>query len=118
MDLDLSHATQETLDALADRLWARITGAYCDPIELNLRAKLALEYRLSGSTMQPPFGLDRLTAAETAAYIGVQAATLQDNHKRRALGIPAPYSIGRKIFWRRSELDPWIEAQRIAAVRS
>jgi len=53
-----------------------------------------------------------MSASETAAYIGVQAETLRDKSKRRALGIPEPYSIARKLFWRRSELDPWIEARR------
>lgn len=54
-DFDL--ATEERLDALADRLWSRIVGAQFNPVELNLRAKLALEHvssarrrRLSGST--------------------------------------------------------------------
>jgi hypothetical protein len=40
----------ETIDAIAEALWQRIVGAHCDPIELNLRAKLALEHRMLGST--------------------------------------------------------------------
>jgi hypothetical protein len=108
-DFDL--ATEERLDALADRLWARIVGAQFNPIELNLRAKLALEHRLLGATT-PSFGLDKMSTDETAAYIGVQSETLRDRSKRRALGIPEPYAIARKLFWRRSELDPWIEARR------
>lgn|GEM_PF-4050704 len=109
--VDFDPAVHDEIDALADRIWARIVGAHADPIEFNLRAKLALEMRMLGSE-KPPFGLDRLSAAETASYVGVQTATLQDKQKRRALGIPEPYNIGRKLYWRRSELDPWIEKQR------
>ncbi len=102
---------QLVIDQLADALWARMTGAGIDDIDLNLRAKLALEQRLLPSA-QPPFGLDRMTGAETAAYIGVELPTLHDKKKRAALGIPEPYHLGRKLFWRRSELDAWIERQR------
>lgn len=101
----------EALDRLADALWARMTGDRVSEIELNLRAKLAIEQRLLPSS-QPPFGLDRLDTAESASYIGVLPETLRDKTKRRQLGIPQPYHLGRKLFWRRSELDPWIEAQR------
>ena len=105
---------ESALNNLADALWARITGANCDPIELNLRMKLALEHRLLGGGV-PPFGLDKLGTEETAAYIGVKAETLRDKTKRRILGIPQPYNYGRKLFWRRSELDQWIERQRVTA---
>jgi predicted DNA-binding transcriptional regulator AlpA len=112
-DMSFDPAVTDEIDAIADRIWSRIVGANFDPLEFNLRAKLAIETRLLGSE-RPPFGLDRLSAAETGSYIGVQAATLHDRHKRKALGIPDPYNIGRKLFWRRSELDPWIEQQREA----
>ena len=56
--------------------------------------------------------LDKLNCEETAAYIGVLAETLRDRSKRRALDIPEPYHIGRKLYWRRSDLDPWIETRR------
>lgn len=36
------------LESIADALWGRMVGANLDPIELNLRAKLALEQRLLG----------------------------------------------------------------------
>jgi predicted DNA-binding transcriptional regulator AlpA len=101
----------DTISALADALWAKMVGANCDPVDLNLRAKLALETRLLGGS-RTPFGLDKLTCEETAAYIGVLAETLRDKTKRRALGIPEPYHIGRKRYWRRSDLDPWIESRR------
>jgi predicted DNA-binding transcriptional regulator AlpA len=97
------------LDSIADALWGRIVGVNLDPIEL--RAKLALEQKLLGGAVVP-FGLDKLGTEETAAYIGVQPETLRDRAKRRTLGLPLPYSFGRKLFWRRSELDPWIESKR------
>jgi predicted DNA-binding transcriptional regulator AlpA len=102
------------IDDLADRLWSKMVGANCSAVELNLRAKLALEARVLGSGGSPSFGLDRLTTEETASYIGGQAETLRDKHKRRVLGLPQPYHIGRKLFWRRSELDSWIETRREA----
>ena len=98
---------EKVVDDLADALWVRMVGANCDPIELNLRAKLATDRLLGGAA--PPFGLDKLGTAETASYIGVKAETLRDKTKRRILGIPPPYNYGRKLFWRRSELDQWIE---------
>jgi predicted DNA-binding transcriptional regulator AlpA len=101
------------VDNLADALWARMVGSNCDPVELNLRAKLALEHRLLGGN-PPSFGLDKLVTEETAAYSGVKPETLRDRTKRRILGFPAPYKYGRKLFWRRSELDQWIEQQRLA----
>ena len=48
----------DTISALADALWAKMVGVNCDPVDLNLRAKLALETRLLGSE-RPPFGLDK-----------------------------------------------------------
>jgi predicted DNA-binding transcriptional regulator AlpA len=102
---------EEVVTALATELWSRMVGAHADPLALEMCAKLALEQRLLGRE-KPAFGLDKLTSWETATYLGLQAQTLHDKKKRRALGIPEPYSIGRKLFWRRSELDEWIEAQR------
>jgi len=102
--------THEALMALADRLWSHLVGAHADPLEFNLMAKLALEQRLLGRETLS-FGLDKLASDETAAYLGLQTPTLHDKQKRRALGIPEPYNIGRKLFWRRSELDAWIERQ-------
>jgi len=102
---------EEAIQELANRLWANMIGEHASPVEFNLLAKLALEQRLLGRD-KPSFGLDKLSAYETAAYDGVQAPTLHDRQKRRALGVPEPYNIGRKLFWRRSELDAWIEEQR------
>jgi predicted DNA-binding transcriptional regulator AlpA len=47
-----------------------------------------------------------------AKYIGLKPETLRDRAKRRKLGMPDPFSIGKKLAWRRSELDRWIEGQR------
>lgn len=102
---------------LAEALWAKMVGSNCDPVDLNLRAKLALESRILGGD-KVPFGLDKLGTAETASYIGVQPETLRDKVKRRHLRLPAPYAFARKLFWRRSELDAWIEAQRPGKVHN
>ena len=103
---------ESVVDSLADALWSRMIGANCDPIELNLRAKLALEHRLIGGGA-PAFGLDRLGTEETAAYTGLKPETLREVGKRRALRLPPPYRYGRKLFRRRSELDAWLENQRV-----
>lgn len=109
--------TENIVESLADQLWERMVGYHCDPIEFALRAKLALEYCLiSGG--KPPFGLDKLGTEETGAYIGLKPETLRDKTKRRVLGIPRPYSYGRKLFWRRSELDAWVERQRVPGLEA
>ena len=106
---------EDVIADLAEALWAKMVGSNCNPVDLNLRAKLALESRLLGCD-KVPFGLDKLGTEETAAYIGVQPETLRDKEKRRHLGLPTPYAFARKLFWRRTELDDWIEAQRPAKV--
>ncbi len=110
MDLELSETTIETL---ATSLWARMVGSDYDPIEMNLRAKLALEQRLLGTTAVP-FGLDKLSVAEVSKYTGIRAETLQNKGKRGTLRMPEPYGLGAKLFWRRSELEAWIETKRAA----
>jgi len=103
--------SEGAISRLADELWVRLVGANCDPIEVNLRAKLALEQRIVNAAV-PAFGLDRLATEEAAAYIGLKAETLRERRKRQALQIPPPYRYGRKLFWRRTELDVWIENHR------
>jgi predicted DNA-binding transcriptional regulator AlpA len=110
MDLELSETTIETL---ATSLWARMVGSDYDPIEMNLRAKLALKQRLLGTTAVP-FGLDKLSVAEVSKYTGIRAETLQNKGKRATLRMPEPYGLGTKLFWRRSELEAWIETKRAA----
>jgi predicted DNA-binding transcriptional regulator AlpA len=101
----------KSIDQLATALWSQIVGAGLLPHEQNLRAKLALEQKILRHS-QAPFGLDRLSTDEAAAYAGLASETLRQTSKRRALHLPQPYAIGRRLFWRRSELDVWIESQR------
>ncbi len=110
---DQHHA--DLVDGIADALWARLVGANFDPIEHQLKLRLAIEQQLSSSN-GVPFGLDRLSTDDTAAYLGLQSETLRSKVKRRKLGLPDPYAFGRKMWWRRSELDGWIEQRRQRSV--
>jgi predicted DNA-binding transcriptional regulator AlpA len=101
----------DVIEGIADALWARLVGANFDIAEHQLKLRLAIEQKLS-STKGVPFGLDRLSTDDTAAYLGLQSETLRSRVKRRRLCLPEPYSYGRKMWWRRSELDGWIEQQR------
>ena len=82
----------DALDRLADALWVAHDWCRVSEIDLQLRAKLALEQRLL-PTDRPPFGLDRLDTPESASYVGVQPETLRDKVKRRQLGIPEPITL-------------------------
>jgi hypothetical protein len=99
------------IGGIADAIYAKIVGANFNLIEHDLRLRLALEQHLTGSGAVP-FGLDRMTTVDTAAYLGLQAETLRSTAKRRLLRLPEPYNYGKKLFWRRSELDDWVERQR------
>jgi hypothetical protein len=96
---------------LADRIVERLIGANFDAIEADLRLRLAIEQRVAGSSATP-FGLDRLSTSDAALYLGLRAETLRATAKRRQLKLPEPYNYGKKLFWRRSELDAWVEKQR------
>jgi hypothetical protein len=112
MHLDIGDWLDDKLiGGIADAIYAKIVGANFDIVEHDLRLRLALEQRLTGSGAIP-FGLDRLSTTDTAAYLGLQAETLRSTAKRRTLGLPEPYNYGKKLFWRRSELDAWVERQR------
>jgi hypothetical protein len=100
------------IGGIADAIYAKLVGANFDAVETDLRLRLALEQRLTGAGAVP-FGLDRLSTVDAAAFLGLQAETLRSTMKRRQLGLPAPYSYGKKLFWRRSELETWIEKQRL-----
>jgi hypothetical protein len=93
------------------RRYAKLVGANFDLIEHDLRMRLALEQRLTGAAAVP-FGLDRMNTTHTAGYLGLKPETLRSTAKRKLLGLPEPYSFGKKLFWRRSELDAWVERQR------
>jgi hypothetical protein len=99
------------IGGIADAIYAKIVGANFDIVEHDLRLRLALEQRLTGNGATP-FGLDRLSTTDAAAYLGLQAETLRATAKRKALALPEPYNYGKKLFWRRSELDAWVEQQR------
>ena len=104
-------ADSRIVSEIADALYGRLIGAGFDAAEQDLRLRLAMEQRISGSDAVP-FGLDRMSTDDAATYIGLQAETLRATAKRKSLGLPAPYNYGKKLFWRRSELDAWIERQR------
>jgi hypothetical protein len=107
----LDRLDDKLIDGIADAIYAKIVGANFDIIEHDLRLRLALEQRLTGNTAVP-FGLDRMSTTDAAAYLGLQAETLRSTAKRKVLGLPTPYSYGKKLYWRRSELDEWVERQR------
>jgi Helix-turn-helix domain len=114
MDADIIERLDDKLiSGIADAIYSKL-GTDFEVIDHDLRLRLALEQRLAGSGVVP-FGLDRLTTGDTAAYLGLQAETLRSTAKRKVLGLPEPYNYGKKLFWRRSELDAWVEAQRRAA---
>lgn len=99
--------------ALADKICERLTGLGFAAQEADLRLRLALEQRMTGASAIS-FGLDRLSTTDAAAYLGLQAETLRATAKRKALDLPIPYIYGKKLYWRRSELDTWVEQQRRA----
>ena len=101
----------DSIDEIADRLYARFVGSDISVIGQELRMRLLLEQNLNPG-VPVPYGLDRLDVWQTAEYIGLKPETLRDRAKRRKLGMPDPFSIGKKLAWRRSELDGWIEGQR------
>jgi excisionase family DNA binding protein len=57
-------------------------------------------------------GHDRLSADDAAEYIGVEYQTLAAwrSNKRHVI----PYiKVGSKVFYRRSDLDTWLESRRV-----
>ena len=98
------------IDNLASSIFERLVGVGFDAPEHYLKLRLALEHHLTGGSV--PFGLDRLNTDDAANYLGLQAETLRSTSKRRSLNLPTPYNFGKKLFWRRSELDAWLEQQR------
>jgi excisionase family DNA binding protein len=59
------------------------------------------------------FADERLSRAEAAAYLGVSIPFLELDAVDHRHGVPF-YKIGRKCFYRRSELDAWIAARRVS----
>jgi excisionase family DNA binding protein len=99
------------ISSIADAVYAKLVGANFDIIENDLRLRLAIEQRLTGNTTAP-YGLDRMSTVDAAAYLGVMPETLRSIAKRKSLRLPEPYGYAKKLFFRRSELDAWIERQR------
>ena len=60
---------------------------------------------------RPPFDVDRMTREEAARFLGLEVSTLEADVSRRKLAIPF-YRIGRLVYYRRSELEAWVEARR------
>jgi excisionase family DNA binding protein len=63
----------------------------------------------------PAFDQDRLTRDEAARFLGVKFSTLENDAVTHRLGVPF-YKIGKRVYYRRSELAHWIETRRVAPV--
>lgn len=98
-------------ESIADSIWMKLIGANFDVVEHDLKLRLAIEQRLNPS-QRVPFGLDRLSTVDAGAYMGIQPETLRDRVKRRRLDLPDHYAFAKKLFWRRSDLDAWLERHR------
>ncbi|MEP9157589.1 helix-turn-helix domain-containing protein [Enterobacter hormaechei] len=55
--------------------------------------------------------LERLTRAEAAAYLGVNAQTLANWAHTGKVGIPH-HKVGRKVIYMKSDLDNYLAANR------
>jgi excisionase family DNA binding protein len=58
-----------------------------------------------------PYILERLTRAEAAAYLGVNAQTLANWAHTGKVGIPH-HKVGRKVVYMKSDLDNYLAANR------
>ena len=58
-----------------------------------------------------PTILERLTRAEAAAYLGVNAQTLANWAHTGNVGIPH-HKVGRKVIYMKSDLDNYLAANR------
>lgn len=59
------------------------------------------------------FDQDRLTRHEAAKFLGVSFATLENDAVTQRLSVPF-YKIGKRVYYRRSDLESWVEARRVA----
>jgi excisionase family DNA binding protein len=57
------------------------------------------------------FDQDRMTRKEAADYIGVSKGTL-DNWASTGYGDLPFYKVGGQVYYRRSDLDKWLEQQK------
>ena len=60
----------------------------------------------------PSFDQDRLTREEAARYLGVSPTTLIIDARQQHLNVPF-YRVGKRCYYRRSELDAWLESHRV-----
>jgi predicted DNA-binding transcriptional regulator AlpA len=58
---------------------------------------------------------ERLTLKQAAEYLNVPENTLR--WWRNCNSGPRSYSLGRKVFYDRIELDRWVESQKAETVR-
>jgi hypothetical protein len=103
---------EKLIDGIADKIYEKLTGDNFNLIENDLKLRLAIEQRLSGTGVAP-FGFDRMSSVDAAAYLGIVVETLRSTAKRKSLKLPEPYGFAKKLYWRRSELDLWVEQQRV-----
>lgn len=62
---------------------------------------------------RPDFERDRLTRAEAAQFLGLAESTLETDATTHRLKIPF-YKLGpRKVYYRRSDLQDWLEGRRV-----
>jgi excisionase family DNA binding protein len=64
-----------------------------------------------------PFPEDRLNRKEAASYLGVALVTLAQDVSEKRLNVPF-YRVGKKVFYRRTELEVWLESRRGNNLRS
>lgn len=69
--------------------------------------------RIPGEGAAPSFADDRIGHDEAARIIGLQASSLELKDVRTRLNIPH-YKIGRRVFYRRSELERWVSTRAVA----
>ena len=93
----LDRLDDKLIGGIADAVYTKMVGANFDLIENDLRLRLALEQRLTGSGAVP-FGLDRLSTTDAGAYLGLQPETLRSTAKRRLLGLPTRTAMAGSCF--------------------
>lgn len=57
----------------------------------------------------------RMTSKETADYIGASQSTIR--YWRACNEGPRSYTLGKRVFYDREDVDAWIEAQKAATSR-
>lgn len=58
---------------------------------------------------------NRMTSKETADYIGASQSTIR--YWRACNEGPRSYTLGKRVFYDREDVDAWIEAQKAATSR-